>query len=279
MWYWHKVADITLLIAICFAKLAIELRSRCVWCTLRALGFGRWFALGLHDKALRALLSARNSAAAKSSERSPLSGHAGSVLYWSAYAASAAAPAIVAGGSATSSHAASISASLAALMAVIWDSMLSPGDARTLTPGQMDRDQKGAVFFLDRAKTGRAAAGTLTPWSEKLLADYREWLGAELLDNAPIFRTAGSEPGPKGGRRWLPQPYSTSRMDSDFREVRKAVFGADEDRQLADMRRSGAVEGDAGGGTLTDQSNKMANTVAASRAWRDLTESGFPNQG
>lgn len=156
---------------------------------------------------------------------------------------------------------------LAALMAVIWDSMLSPGDARTLTPGQMDREN-GAVFFLDRAKTGRAAAGTLTPWSERLLSDYLASLGAELLDNAPIFRTAGSEPGPKGGRRWLPQPYSSSKMDRDFRDVRKAVFGDAEGRQLADMRRSGAVEGDAGGASLADQSNKMANTVAASNKLR-----------
>jgi hypothetical protein len=54
----HKVADITLLMAVCFAKLAIELRSRCIWCTLRALGFGRGFALGPRDTApaLRALL-------------------------------------------------------------------------------------------------------------------------------------------------------------------------------------------------------------------------------
>jgi hypothetical protein len=29
----------------------------------------------------------------------------------------------------------------------------------------------------------------------------------------------------------------------------------------ADMRRSGAYEGDTGGGTVEDQSNKMANTV------------------
>jgi hypothetical protein len=49
---------------------------------------------------------------------------------------------------------------------------------------------------------------------------------------------------------------------------RTAVFGPEEGRQLADMRRSGAVEGDAGGGTLTDQSNKMANTVAASSRLR-----------
>jgi hypothetical protein len=57
-------------------------------------------------------------------------------------------------------------------------------------------------------------------------------------------------------------------MDRDFREVRAAVFGDNEQRQLADMRRSGAVEGDAGAGSLTDQSNKMANTVAASSRLR-----------
>jgi hypothetical protein len=160
---------------------------------------------------------------------------------------------------------------LAALMVVIWDTMLSPGDARTLTPGQRARDQRGQMFFLDRAKTGRAAAGTLTPWSEGILEAYLAELalpGTEMLDSAPIFRTAGSEPGPKGGRRWRPQPYSTSKMDRDFREIREAVFGPDEHRQLADMRRSGAVEGDAGGASLADQSNKMANTVAASSKLR-----------
>jgi hypothetical protein len=44
------------------------------------------------------------------------------------------------------------------------------------------------------------------------------------------------------------------------------VFGKDEQRQLADMRRSGAVEGDAG--SLTDQSNKMTNMVATSAKLR-----------
>jgi hypothetical protein len=34
------------------------------------------------------------------------------------------------------------------------------------------------------------------------------------------------------------------------------------------MRRSGAVEGDAGGGSVTDQSHKMANTVSASNRLR-----------
>jgi hypothetical protein len=148
------------------------------------------------------------------------------------------------------------------------DSMLSPGDARTLTPAQMSRDSEGALFFLDRAKTGRAAAGTLTPWSEAILASYLQSLGAELLEHAPIFRTAGSEPGPKGGRRWLPMPYSKDKAEKDFALIRSEVFGKAETRQLADMRRSGAVEADAGGTTDADLSNKMANTINASARLR-----------
>jgi hypothetical protein len=157
---------------------------------------------------------------------------------------------------------------LSAAMAVGWDTMLSPVDIRRLTAGQMARDGQGAIFFLDRAKTGRAAAGTLTRWSEAVLSTYLTSLGVDLHDAAPIFRTAGSEPGPRGGRRWLPRPYTTSKMDHDFRAVRAALFGNDEMRQIADMRRSGAVEGDAGGASGDDMSNKMANTIGASNRLR-----------
>jgi hypothetical protein len=65
-----------------------------------------------------------------------------------------------------------------------------------------------------------------------------------------------------------PQPYSTSKMDRDFREIRNEVFGPNEHRQLADMRRSGAVEADAGGTTDADLANKMANTIDASARLR-----------
>jgi hypothetical protein len=157
---------------------------------------------------------------------------------------------------------------LAAAMAVAWDTMLSPVDIRGLTAGQRARDARGGVFFLDRAKTGRAAAGTLSRWSEAILTAYLKSLGAELHDSAPIFRTPGSVPGPKGGRRWLPRPYSTSKLDRDFRVVRTALFGHDEQRQFADMRRSGAVEADAGGASGPDLSNKMANTISASNQLR-----------
>jgi hypothetical protein len=157
---------------------------------------------------------------------------------------------------------------LAAVIAVAWDTMLSPIDVRKLTAGQRASDKGGAIFFLDRAKTGRAAAGTLSPYATAILEAYIATLGCELLDTAPLFRTAGSEPGPKGGRRWAPQPYSKDTLEKDFAAIRELVFGPTERRQLADLRRSGHVEGDAGGATPADASSKMANTIAASNRLR-----------
>jgi hypothetical protein len=151
---------------------------------------------------------------------------------------------------------------LAACMAVAWDSMFSPVDARTLTPGQCKGDIGGLFFSVGRAKTGKAAAGTLTPWSQAILLEYVRTFGADILADAPIFRTRGRmrRPG-KGGKLWAPRPYTKNSLVNDFDIVRKLAFGVDERRQLADMRRSGAVEGDTGGSTVEDQSNKMANTV------------------
>lgn len=157
---------------------------------------------------------------------------------------------------------------LAACIAVAWDSMLSPVDARTLTLAQLAQEPvSGAILFeVDRAKTGKAAAGTLTQWSLAILCAYVAELkaqGIELLPSAPIFRTPGAAPGPNGGRRWAPRPYSKNQLGKDFRPVRAALDKTDT-RQISDMRRSGAVEGFAGGATPADTSQKMANTLMAS---------------
>jgi hypothetical protein len=168
---------------------------------------------------------------------------------------------------------------LAALMAVAWDSQLSPIDNRSLTLAQVRGDALGPFFALDRAKTGKAAAATLTQWSQAILLAYLNKFGADLLDTAPLFWTRGGRPVSRttkgtwggdhgGGRHVQPTPYSKSSLNQDFREVRKLAFGKDEKRQLQDMRRSGAVEGDAGGGSVEDQSNKMANTVDRNKQLR-----------
>ena len=80
----------------------------------------------------------------------------------------------------------------AALLAVVWDSMFSPVDVRKLKCGQRKRDGIGNYFDTKRAKTGRETAGTLTPWSEKILDAYLAKLAAQgvtLDDTSPIFWT------------------------------------------------------------------------------------------
>src|SRR5215813_6890866 len=115
-----------------------------------------------------------------------------------------------------------------------WSFIFGGVAARVVTLGQLARVERGAMFFLDRAKTGRAAAGTLSQWSLALLCAYIEDLtrqGIVLLDTAPIFRTSGAAPGPKGGCRWLPRPYSKNKarqgLPAGARRVRQGGHAPD----------------------------------------------------
>jgi len=172
---------------------------------------------------------------------------------------------------------------LSALMAVAWDSQLSPIDTRSLNLEKARLDSVGVYFALDRAKTGRAAAATLSAWSLAILRAYlkKQFNGAKLLDTTPLFWTRGGRPvsrdgttgrwgGDHGGGKHVPsRPYTKSSANQDFAEIRKLAYGLKERRQLQDMRRSGAVEGDVGGATVEDQANKMANTVNRNEKLRE----------
>jgi hypothetical protein len=142
--------------------------------------------------------------------------------------------------------------------------MLSPIDVRSLTVGQRGNDGHGSVFALERAKTGRPAAGTLSRWSEAILDTYLANLGIELHDAAPLFWTRGGTATVKGGRPWPSRPYTSDRLGIDFRHIRALVFGPGDERQIQDMRRSGAVEAMRGDAAPTKLSTKMANTIASS---------------
>ena len=80
-----------------------------------------------------------------------------------------------------------------------------------------------ALVCIGQGKTGRAAAATLSPWSEAILRAYVAKLGADIAPNAPIF-------GNRSGRS-----YSKDTLGDDFRDVHATVDKADT-RQLADMR-------------------------------------------
>jgi integrase len=141
---------------------------------------------------------------------------------------------------------------LAALLAVSWDSMLSPGDARSLRPMDMKQDRKGPYFHVARAKTGRTALAPLQNRTQRVLAAYVDLMGAEPVRTAQIFRN-------RSGRA-----YSKDTLGDDFRAVRIMVFGPGESRTLADFRRSGATEALAGGLSPEKLSKKMGNTLAQS---------------
>ena len=136
---------------------------------------------------------------------------------------------------------------LAVLLAVAWDSQLSPVAARKLSARSGRSDWFGTWFEVERAKTGRGALGTLSPRSDALPEAYLLQLPAEPVGTAPLFRNRSR------------QPYSKDTLGDDFRAVRAKVFGPQEKRQIADFRRSGAT---------ASLAREPRSSLAISRRWR-----------
>lgn len=145
---------------------------------------------------------------------------------------------------------------MACVIAIAWDSTFSPVDVRTLRSRQMKVRSGGLIFDRSvegRQKTGRAAIGTVSKRTRRLVAAYLAHRGVELHDDAFLFCTRSSS------------YYREATLSHDFAAVRELVFPGDK-RRLMDMRRSGAAEvvaGDAKAGTL---SAKMANSIESSNA-------------
>ena len=153
---------------------------------------------------------------------------------------------------------------LAAALAVAWDTMLSPVDVRTLTRSQLSGDADGPVFRLARAKTGKAAIGTLSKRTAYLLNTYIAELPADLHPSVPIFRTPDVTTTAQGGKPRKGVPYRADVLGRHFGKVRAAAFPGDR-RQLLDFRRSGAVEAKAGQVDPAALADKMANSIDTNR--------------
>jgi hypothetical protein len=80
-----------------------------------------------------------------------------------------------------------------------------------------------------RTKTGKAAIGTISTRTERLVKSYLATLGAELHPDAISFRNLSGN------------PHREEKLADDFRAVRQAVFPGDK-RRLMDMRRSETLE-------------------------------------
>jgi hypothetical protein len=137
---------------------------------------------------------------------------------------------------------------LTAIIGVIWDTQFSPGDARQLVGGQQHRDKQGTFYRTKRGKTGREAIGTISRRTARVVTAYLDKLGITVHEDAPIFRDARGK------------PYTMFSLADEFRLVRDAVFPGDK-RRLMDMRRSGAVEANAGDVAPLALAGKMANSI------------------
>lgn len=155
---------------------------------------------------------------------------------------------------------------LACIIAVAWDTSFAPVDARTLTPGQAVTAGGDWGFLIKRGKTDEDAFGFLSARTRALVDAYISALPYALHDDAPIFRSRGYVPGPKGGRPRAGVPYTKDSLVDDFADVRRLVFGPQEKRRLMDMRRTGAVEANAGGGSVEHIAAKMGNSIDQNKA-------------
>lgn len=143
---------------------------------------------------------------------------------------------------------------LACIVAVCWDTLFSPVDVRTLAARHLVRIDGRLAFDRSeegRAKTGRAAFGTLSRRTERLVLAYLEAQAVERMADTILFRTMSGA------------AYRPDMLGHDFAKLRERVFPGDK-RQLRDMRRAGTVEMVAGGPESGAMSAKLANSIERS---------------
>jgi hypothetical protein len=143
---------------------------------------------------------------------------------------------------------------LACIIAVCWDTQFSPVDARTLADRHCAVIGGRLVFDRQadgRTKTGRAAIGTVSKRTERLVSAYLSELGTALLPDAVLFRNRSGA------------AYIDATLSHDFSAVRAIAFPGDR-RRLMDMRRSGVIEAIAGDAGPLGLSAKLANSIERS---------------
>jgi hypothetical protein len=143
---------------------------------------------------------------------------------------------------------------LACIIAVSWDTQFSPVDVRTLAERHCAAYSGRLIFDRQvegRAKTGRAAIGTVSRRTERLVLAYLADLGTERLPDAVLFRNRSGN------------AYRADTLGDDFAAVRELAFPGDK-RRLMDMRRSGVVEAIAGDVGPLGLSAKLANSIERS---------------
>jgi hypothetical protein len=139
---------------------------------------------------------------------------------------------------------------LACIIAIAWDTQFSPVDVRQLTAGQMQTNGTEIAFALSREKTDKSAFGILSARTHAMVKHYLKTRHAVISETEPLFLSKGYSVTSKGGRPRAPVPCTKDSLSGDFAKIRAVVFGKDENRRFMDIRRSAAVEANAGGASI-----------------------------
>lgn len=154
---------------------------------------------------------------------------------------------------------------IACIISIAWDTIFQPGDTRTLKRRELFIVGSDWIIDRGRVKNGTKVIGRLRDRSRRLLESYLRTLGTTLEPDALIFRTRGYQTSTKGGRPRAPSPYTKNTLAKDFRILRTAVFGSDDNRKLMDLRRSGTMEAIAGDATAEQIGQTLGNDFKNSK--------------
>jgi hypothetical protein len=139
---------------------------------------------------------------------------------------------------------------MALAIALLWSTMMSPVDIRTLSRAMVFADRDGTYIHRPRSKTDVEVFVDLEDQTARRLALYMAGTPT-TLPSAPIIR------GQRGGRAFTNRHEFARR----FATIRQAAFGPEEKRQMRDIRRSANVEADLGGATADDRAKILGNAL------------------
>lgn len=139
---------------------------------------------------------------------------------------------------------------IALAISLLWATMLSPVDVRTLTRSMIFEDQWGLYIHRTRTKTDVEVLVDIDDRTSRRLRAYINGTPTSLPE-APIIRQQ------KTGKAFEGRHEFARR----FATIRKAAFGPDEHRQMRDIRRSANVEADLGGASKDDRALLLGNAL------------------
>lgn len=132
---------------------------------------------------------------------------------------------------------------------LMYETGISPVDARTLLVRHVRADADGA--WIERART-KSKKAFVVPISDALFSDIEFAMADKTDDDIVITQTNGRPFAGSNGFAYF------------FRKVREEVFGPDEQRRMQDIRRTFNVEMDIGGASPEERAQILANSLNTS---------------